>query len=672
VAGFRLPLRLIQTSSSCGSAAAANTHRIDHRLAHHIHIQERKMYPNTAAPPLQRTAPNERRVSNKNPSFARRTALAANALLMVGLALLASSPAMAADWAARHGLTGAQYQQAFNDFSKKGYRLTSISGYESSGGARYAALWSKQSGGAWSARHGLTPQQYQAAFDDFAKQGYRLTFINGYAVGDKPYYAAIWEKKAGPAWQARHGLTAEQYQAAVNDMTKQGYGLSHVSAFSAGGQPRFAAIFEKGSPAWVARHGLSAADYQKAFNDFTKQGYRLKVVSGYKQGNSDRYAAVWIKSAGPHWSARHGIAGVNYQAVFDNYLYQSYQPRYIEAFNSASGVRFNGLWENTTFKAQDLALIENKVLAYMKANSIPGMSIAISKDKRLVYAAGFGNADVEKNELVGPSHRFRIASVAKPVTVVAVKRVIQDTSLTDSSKVFGSNSVLGGQYATPSDNKQIEDITVDHLLRHRAGFLRIDSEGKVSDPMFAYTGTTHKGLIEWALKNYPIGYAPGSDPGLPGEDTYSNFGYSLLGRVIEARTGKTYENYVRDTILKPAGATGMVIGGDKEADRKPNEVKYYGGGAYSSVKPQRFDSHGGWIATPTDLLRFMRHETVLSNSYAHFGAMSGTHAVYRRRSGDGIGYAATANASNGDVANIDTMMKEIVEGVSTWPNVNLF
>lgn len=632
------------------------------------------MYPTITAhltQPCRRPASAAKLEHGTRPIPSGRPMRTANALLAIALALLASSPAMAAEWAARHGLTGAQYQQAFNDYSKKGFRLTSVSGYESGGGARYAALWSKQPGPAWSARHGLNPQQYQAAFDDFAKQGYRLTFVNGYAVGDKPYYAAIWEKKAGPAWRARHGLTAEQYQAAVTDLSKDGYALSHVSAFSIGGSPRFAAIFEKGGPAWAARHGLTPAEYQNAFNDFAKQGYRLKLVSGYKQGNSDRYAAIWIKSGGPQWSARHGITGTNYQAVFDNYRYQSWEPRYIEAFNSSSGVRFNGVWENTTFKAQDLALIENKVRAYMKANDIPGMSIAISKDKRLVYAAGFGDADVEKNELVGPSHRFRIASVAKPVTVVAVKRVIQDTNLTENSKVFGSNSVLGGQYATPSDNEQIEDITVDHLIRHRAGFLRIDADGNASDPMFAYTGTTHKGLIEWALKNYPLGYAPGTDPGLPSEDTYSNFGYSLLGRVIEARTGKTYENYVRDTILKPAGATGMVIGGDKEADRKPNEVKYYGSGAYSSVKPQRFDSHGGWIATPTDLLRFMRHETVLSNSYAHYGSMSGTNSVYRRRS-DGLGYAVTANSSKGDVEEIDAMLKEIVEGVSSWPSINLF
>ncbi len=597
--------------------------------------------------------------------------------LLVDLLLLTHGPAAAAEaWAARHGLTGAQYQQAFDDYGKQGYRLLSVTGYESGGGARYAALWSKSAGPAWTARHGLTPQQYQAAFDDLGKQGYRLRFVDGYAVAGKPYYAAIWEKKGGPAMQARHGLTAEQYQAAVTDLSKQGYALAHVNAFDLSGSPRFAAVFEKGGPAWVARHGLTGAQYQQAFEDFGKQGYRLKVVSGYRQGGSDRYAAVWAKTSGPQWSARHGIPDEHYQTVFDNYRYQSWQPRYIDGFNATGGVRFNGVWENTTFKPQDLALIDTKVRAYMKANAIPGLSLAISRNKKLVFAAGYGLADKEKGEPVSPAHRFRIASVSKPITHVAVMRLVNGTSLDTGSKVFGANSELGGQFATPTSNKKIEDITVDHLLRHRGGWVNVNKTGTASDPMFAYTGTGHKDLIDWTLKNYPLGYDPGTANYDPDNDPktnemYSNFGYCLLGRVIEARSGKSYESYLRDTILKPAGASGMVIGGDKESDRKPMEVKYYGGGAYSSVKPQRFDSHGGWIATSIDLLRFMRHETTLGTAYSHYGEMSGTMSVYRRR-GDGFGFAASANSSNDSTKQMNAMMGEIVDGVSAWPNVDLF
>ncbi len=569
-----------------------------------------------------------------------------------------------ADWIARHGLTSEQYQNTFEDLRKKGYRLISISGYDS-GGARYAAVWKKQSGAEWSARHGLNSQQYQTAFEDFAKKGLRLRFINGYTVGNQPFYAGIWDKAEGPVSKARHGLTADQYQTVVTDMSKDGYSISHVSVLSISGSPRFAAIFEKNAPPTAARHGLTADEYQDAFQDYAKKGFRLKVVSGYKQGSGDRYAGIWVKTGGALQRSRHGIPSGHYQHVFDNHTYQSWEPEYIQAFNSANGVRFNGTWVNTTFKANDLDLIEKKVRAYMQANDVPGLSIAISKNEKLVYAAGFGSSDQEKGEPVGPAHRFRIASVSKPITHVAIANLVADTNLDIDSKVFGSNSVLGGEYSTPANNSKITEITVDHLIRHRGGWINVNKDDAKSDPMFAYSGTDHQGLIEWTLKNYPLGHDPGS------EYKYSNFGYCLLGRVIEAKSGKSYEAYVRDAILKPAGADGIVLGGNKEADRKKNEVKYYGSGAYSSVKPQRFDSHGGWIATPTDLLRFLKHESVLPKSYAHYGEMSGTTSVLRRRS-DGFSMAAVSNKSNDSTEAMNAMLTEIVESVSQWPNVDLF
>jgi hypothetical protein len=217
--------------------------------------------------------------------------------------------------------------------------------------------------------------------------------VTGYEVGSNLKYAAIWEKKGGPEWAARHGLSSADYQKAFDDFTKQGFRLVHVSGYNAGGSAHFAAIFEKsGGPAWVARHNMSAADYQKAFDDFAKQGYRLKEVSGYNVGGQDNYAAIWEKIGGPTWYSRNGIPDAWYQNVYDNFYYQGNQPVYISAFSSGAAGKLNVIWDNPNFSGADLQAISQKIQAYMSTNQVPGLALAITKDGRLVYAAGFGYA----------------------------------------------------------------------------------------------------------------------------------------------------------------------------------------------------------------------------------------------------------------------------------------
>src|SRR5262245_2084837 len=116
-------------------------------------------------------------------------------------------------WQARHGLTAQQYQNEFNRLVSQGYRLVDVSGYGEGGEARYAAIWEQAPGPAWEARHGLTAAQYQATFDSLVAQGYRLVHVAGYSVQGVDQYAAIWDRSPGPVWQARHGMTPEQYQA---------------------------------------------------------------------------------------------------------------------------------------------------------------------------------------------------------------------------------------------------------------------------------------------------------------------------------------------------------------------------------------------------------------------------------------------------------------------------
>jgi CubicO group peptidase (beta-lactamase class C family) len=201
-------------------------------------------------------------------------------------------------WQARHGLTAADYQTTFNQLTAQGYHPVLVNGYATSAGPRFACIFQQGATGQWVARHGLTAVQYQSAFDQFVEQGYALDWVSGYFDGSQDLYAAIWSKHASiPAWQARHGLTADQYQAFFNQVTGQGYKPVVVCGYSDGAVDRYAAIFRQisGAPAWQARHGLTPAQYQATFDQLVAQGYRLELVSGYSTRGVDHIAAIWTK-----------------------------------------------------------------------------------------------------------------------------------------------------------------------------------------------------------------------------------------------------------------------------------------------------------------------------------------------------------------------------------------
>jgi CubicO group peptidase (beta-lactamase class C family) len=623
--------------------------------------------------------------------------------LFAGLLTIATTaPCGAADWTARHGLSPAEYQAAFNSLGAQGFRPLQVCGYESNGKEKYAALWIKSAAPPWTARHGLTAAEYQKAFDDNAKQGFRLVYVNGYEISGSPRFAAVWEKKTGPALVAQHGLTSAQYQASFTKLTGEGYRLLHVSGYPQGGTAHFAAIFEKSSgPARVARHDLTAADYQKAFDDFTGQGYRLKEVCGYHTGSADRYAAIWEKTGGPPWEARNGVPESFYQNIFDNAYYKGDRPVFLNAFSSGTQGRFNVVWENDHFKAADLSLIATKANDYLKNHNAPGVSIAIAKDGRLVFAQGFGLADQGSGEPVGPLSRFRIASVSKTLTSVTVMRLVEKHKLSLDDKVFGPGSKLGATFPTPAAYPRLNDITVRELLQHVAGL----STAAGGDPMFEHTDYDQKTLITWALANGVLGHKPGS------VYEYSNFGFCLLGRVIEKVTGLPYETAVKNEVLIPVGVTDMEIGANSPGERKPYEVVYYPSSAYD-LNVTRFDAHGGWIGTPIDLLRFLvkvdgsptkpdiisaaTHKTMTTksgvkdakgndNTYAlgwevggntqqHNGAMSGTIAQLIHLP-NGWSFAAVVNTRPGNdtfAGDLAGMLNEIISGVSAWPSYDLF
>lgn len=621
-------------------------------------------------------------------------------------ALMTTATQAGNDFIARHGLIGAEYQELAVDLNDAGWQLDRVSGYEHNGSTRFAALWLKENGPVQAARHGLTGAEYQEAAEDFDDLGYQLVWVDGYNVGNKLRFAAIWEKVNGPPLRARHGMTSAEYQTEFLDNKADGYRCVHVDGYRSNGSDRYAAIWLKDGGTFPrAHHGHSPEDYQQAVEDNFAEGFRPVQISAWGAGNSAKFASLWVKTGGQPLWMRHHMNGQQYQAEVENFHYTGYRLRQVCGYSVQGEGRFLGVWENPHMQGNDLNLIENRINNYMDDQGIPGLTVAIAKDGNLVYARGFGWADMENAKLVSPTTRMRIASISKPLTSVAIMRLVDSGDLSLDDRVFGPAGILGNDYGNIDYTQNLLDIRVRHLLWHASGFTNVigqDNEGEdvTDDPMFN-NHPNHTDLIDWMLDNRQPAVAPLN------LSEYSNFGYCLLGRIIEEVSGKSYENYVRDHVLKQCGVTEMEIGNRQKEDRLPKEAIYYpGNNPYTVIRPQHFDSHGGWIATASDLLRFMVRTDGLaskpdiiqpgtytdmltaspidgiramgwrfgSNGYGHNGCMSGT-IGFLWNTDDGYSFAIVANTrpeDDGCAWTARSMMLDIIEDVREWPDYDLF
>jgi D-alanyl-D-alanine carboxypeptidase len=248
----------------------------------------------------------------------------------------------------------------------------------------------------------------------------------------------------------------------------------------------------------------------------------------------------------------------------------------------------------------DITTVNNKVTAFMSTYNIPGASLAVTKNGKLVYIKGFGKANTTTGELVTPAHRFRLASVSKTFTGVAILKLVQDGKLNLDAKVFGTGGILGTDYGTPPYNANLSNITVRHLLQNVSGSWGAATGGDVIDQNPTYT---YKQFFDWVINTRPNPNAPGT------VYDYSNVNFVLAGRIIEKVSGKTYINYIKEDIMTPIGGTQTEMSGKTEAEKKAKEVTYYGQGAdanyvYNIAFPRR-DADGGIMTTATDLIRLV-------------------------------------------------------------------
>lgn len=252
-------------------------------------------------------------------------------------------------------------------------------------------------------------------------------------------------------------------------------------------------------------------------------------------------------------------------------------------------VHLNDTLSNALSDQSELHAMDSIMRRYLKRWEINGAQLAISRHDSLLYARGFGFSDISRQQPMEPSQIMRMASVSKLVTAVGIMKLRDMGKVRLTDKVFGPQGILNDTfYVNSIRDKRHFDITVEQLLRHKAGFTNY-----AGDPIFSTryimqqnrlaTPPDHRNLLRIVLRRR-LGYTPGT------MQRYCNIGYMLLSLIIEKRTGMSYEKFMQRYVLEPAGCFDFHIAGNYLKDRRPNETVYY---MHSSSEPaQEFNNSG--------------------------------------------------------------------------------
>jgi N-acyl-D-amino-acid deacylase len=268
-----------------------------------------------------------------------------------------------------------------------------------------------------------------------------------------------------------------------------------------------------------------------------------------------------------------------------------------------------------------LSSFDELMRSFMAEHQVPGAALAVAKGGELVYARGFGFADVLKKTPVQPDSLFRIASLSKPLTAVAVLQLAEQGKLALDEPML--DQLPPDTRPARLGDPRIQRITIRQLLRHTGGW---DSDKTGYDPMFRSLDIAKAEKVEPPAKAEDIirfmlhrkfDFEPGE------RYAYSNFGYCLLGRIIGRAAQQAYEQYVKEHVLAPLGIRGMRIGRTLLDERAPGEVEYtdrrqrqspaVAGPQIGKLVPEPYgafyleamDAHGGWLASAIDIVRFV-------------------------------------------------------------------
>lgn len=581
---------------------------------------------------------------------------------------------------AYHGVSGSTHQWNFNRLVAKGYRIITLSVYGDSTNPLYAAVWVQRGGPAWTGIHGVTGDQYQAKFDQLSGAGYVPLILSATGTESNAVFAGTFELRKETGWLTRFDLTDgpdtdPDSFLGVNDWAlNNNFILRGASIYGDSKTRLYAGIWEPNTQMkhWLVRPHETAGDYQTWVDAYAQLPFRPSFAT---LSRGLEYLALFTDDTIGPWVASHGLTGQAYEQELNLRSSQGFYPICVQGGGTTADPRYAVIfamqdspdpkvWTMTGQPVATLQAFDEAMQSFMEGHGVHAGQLAIMKNGVVKFARAYTYAEAGY-QITQPSSLMRLASVSKAFTCAAIQKALDSKLVTPSTAVFPLLGIVTKALSSQTPSRHINHITVQHLIDHTGGWDETQSD---FDAVFSMreissalnlAGPPSKMDIARYMYGEALQFKPGS------QSVYSNFGYVLLGLVIEKVSEQPFVTYLRNEVLIPMGINDVVVGGTLRSQKLHNEVSYdqssvglpstnpksstlvpyaYGGEGYMC---ERMDSGGGLIATATDVVRLINKHAVWgtggrAEGSARSGSMAGVSSLAESRSA-GVDFAYIFN-----------------------------
>ena len=644
---------------------------------------------------------------------------------LVSLVLCAAAASQVVTY---HDQSAAAHQTQFTALSGQGYRLSQLSVAGGLSAPRYSAIWEQASGPAWVSMHNLTPAQYVTQRSTWLGQGYRPKLITAAGTGANAVIATVFVAD-GQSFADYLGITETTFVSHCNTQRANGRRPASVDIYGDNVNPLYSVVFEPNSDDTVWGYVIDAdpTEFTETFNAFYEADARIAALG---MSEDQRYVSVWHDDRVGAWAARSNYTTSGWQTQVNTLTTLGYSPLVLASGGTGASLRFAGafaqyrtprsrVFTSTGLSRSEFAAFHSYLTNHVQTTGARNASIAIAKNGRLVYARGYTWGE-SGTAITQPTSLFRIASVSKVPTAMAIQKLVGNGALSLSSRPA---TLLG-----VSGNTNWGNVTLQQCIEYTSGLPRDFNHlgaAQFANPVGWTLPVTLPQAVNWTAAQSAL-FTAGNF------GNYCNTSFLVAGRVVEHVTGMPLQTWLQSNVYGPLGITRMRIAAGLPGNLQPDELRGYTTslGLYPSVfytdqrrkaaqwsgNPQLANASGGLAASTVDSVRLLagvfglgadwithasiqqssmlaRHtvapfpigvdglDQVTPGAFSWQTLANGVHAYNKSGTlsdastrviwrSDGTAIAVYVN--KGDAWADGTTLNQLADAVTNWPNDDLF